>query len=151
MTEQGASEELRVALENSGLWLNQLNELHDGLSFTRDSHNRVTVPLFHLCIEYHGGIHLLTANEVYGSAPALLRPQLEAYLREAWCTKCATEEQVEAFINGKEPPKADVQIAALENKKVFEEGMNRPRDFRRLNSSRRLSDEHEEEATKLPG
>jgi hypothetical protein len=121
MTEEYASEELQEALEKSGRWLNRLSDLIDGLSFTTDFKNRVSASLFHLSIDHHGGVHTLVKSKLYGPAIALLRPQFETYLRGAWYNHCATEEQVDAFIHGAEPPRVNQQIADLVTKEGYKD------------------------------
>jgi len=83
--------------------------LADGTEIPSADRGRIAAALFQLCAEHHQGIHTLSEHGVLGSAFALLRPQLEAYVRALWLHRCATEEQVTSFIGGREPPK----IAAL--------------------------------------
>jgi hypothetical protein len=47
--------------------------------------------------EHHRAIVLLVAHSLYGSAFALARLLLEAYVRGAWLHQCATDENLEQF------------------------------------------------------
>jgi hypothetical protein len=86
----------------------------DGVSFQTSNRNRVAVSLYHLCIEHHTGIHTLVDNNVYGSAFALVRPQFEAFVRGAWYHRCASDNQIDKFLRGGEPPPIKEQIETLE-------------------------------------
>lgn len=69
------------------------------------------------------GIHVLVAEGVCGSAFALFRPQFEAYVRGVWYHRCASDDQVQKFINGNDPPKIGILIKDIENTAtVFESG-----------------------------
>lgn len=54
--------------------------------------------LFDLTIEHHVGIVYLANAQINGPAFALLRAAMEALVRGAWLQRCATSEQVEAFV-----------------------------------------------------
>jgi hypothetical protein len=67
--------------------------------------SRIASALYQLCVEHQQGVHTLTEHALYGSAFALLRPQLEGYIRGLWFHRCATEHQVVSLMKGAEPPK----------------------------------------------
>jgi hypothetical protein len=70
----------------------------DGIEISQQRSSLVPGLLFDLAIEHHVGIvHLATAR-VNGPAFALLRASMEALVRGAWLQRCATAEQVEAFV-----------------------------------------------------
>jgi hypothetical protein len=60
--------------------------------------------LFDLAIEHHVAIVNLASARMYGSAFALLRAALEAFVRGAWLQRCATPEQLDAFVAKEELP-----------------------------------------------
>ena len=82
---------------------------------------RVAVALLHLSLEHQTGIHSLANLGVIGSAFALFRPQLEAYIRGVWYHRCATDTQVSSFIGGEQPPKINVLIEEIEKLEAFDE------------------------------
>ncbi len=102
------------ALTKSKSWMIRCASIIDGVSFQTSNRNRVAVSLYHLCIEHHTGIHTLVDNNVYGSAFALVRPQFEAFVRGAWYHRCASDNQIDKFLRGGEPPPIKEQIETLE-------------------------------------
>lgn len=105
---------LDATINKSSAWLNHCNSVLDNLPIKRTARNRISVGLFDLAMEHHGSIHILITNKHYGSAFALLRPQLEAFVRGTWFNLCATEKQIESYKNDKEPPKINILISAIE-------------------------------------
>jgi hypothetical protein len=71
--------------------------------------------------DHHHAILVLFGAKLYASAFALIRIAFEAYVRGEWLSVCATEEQVEKFMDGKEPPKIGVLLEALEKTPAFQE------------------------------
>lgn len=114
--------ELETAIEKSARWMAQAASLIDGLSFDTSDRNRLSESLLHLCIEHHTGIHTLVDHGVCGSAFALIRPQLEAYVRGVWYGLCATDADVAKFLAGSEPPRMDILIKNMEANGAFSDG-----------------------------
>jgi len=102
-------------INKSAVFLNAINSLFDGVDAPASDRNRISLGLFSLALEHHGGIHTLVENKHYGSAFALLRPQFEAYVRGAWFNLCATEKHICNFKENKEPPKINTLIQELES------------------------------------
>jgi hypothetical protein len=113
---------LEDAIDKSKRWMEQAHSLIDGRSFPTSDRNRVAVSLFHLCIEHHQGIHTLVDHGVIGSAFALVRPQLEAYVRGAWFAVCATDVDVARFLRDEGPPRIGILIENLEEKEAYKSG-----------------------------
>ena len=91
-------EELQRVIEDAQKLHCWIAERQDDISIPQQRLLLVPGLLFDLTIEHHVGIvHLATAR-VYGSAFALLRACMEAFVRGAWFQCCATPEQVEAFV-----------------------------------------------------
>ena len=82
---------------------------------------RVAAACFALAQEHHHAIVLLAEHRLYGSAFSLLRVALEAYIRGEWLHARASNEQVEHFIRGAEPPSLGVLIEQLEQLPAFNE------------------------------
>jgi hypothetical protein len=108
---------LNEAVEKSKQWMEAAAELTNGCQFETILRNRVTVALYHLCLEHHQGIHTLVNFHVWGSAFALQRPQLEAYVRGTWYLECATEDQLDELSRDKEPPSFRAMVTAIELKR----------------------------------
>jgi hypothetical protein len=112
---------LDTSLVQSEKWMMARTSLTDGISFETTNRLRVAVSLLHLSLEHQTGIHSLVNLGVVGSAFALVRPQLEAYVRGVWYHRCATDVQVSSFIAGTQPPKIDVLIQEIEKLDAFDE------------------------------
>jgi len=110
------------ALHQSERWIGQCVALVNTLTVPSSNRSRVAAALHQLSIEHFTGIHVLVGTGVHSAAFALYRPQLEAYVRGAWYHRCATDEQVQDFIRGEEPPSPKTQMTALESVGAFEPG-----------------------------
>lgn len=80
---------------------------------------RAAAACFALAQEHHHSIVLLAEHRLYGSAFSLLRVAFEAYIRGEWLSGCATDEQVEEFVRGEEPPRLGVLLEQLEQLPAF--------------------------------
>ena len=78
--------------------------------------SKVAAACFGVALDHHHGITILVSNARYASAFALARPVFESFLRGAWLTHCASNEQVETFSTGCKPlkTKIDTLLAELE-------------------------------------
>lgn len=112
---------LAEAIKKSGTWINLCNELVGDLELKADKRNRVVAALLHLSLEHHGSIQRLVCHHQNGSAFALLRPQFEAYIRALWLMKCASDQQLEEFLEDKEPPGVNRLIREIEDQPGYEE------------------------------
>lgn len=104
----------RAKLCDAELW-----ELLDGLETGADHRTAVGLALLHLSREHHSSVIILINSGLAGSAFALLRPQMESFLRGLWHYHCATDRQIANFLSGKEPPKKSVMIKALKNVWIY--------------------------------
>ena len=112
---------LDTALAQSEKWMKERTSLTDGITFETTNRLRVAVALLHLSLEHQTGIHSLVNLGVIGSAFALFRPQLEAYVRGIWYHRCATDAQVSSFIGGEQPPKISPLIEEIEKLEALDE------------------------------
>jgi len=71
--------------------------------------------------DHHHAIVVLLDSRLYASVFALVRIAFEAYVRGEWLGLCATDAAVKKFLRGKEPPKIDVLLEALEKTPAFQE------------------------------
>lgn len=85
-------------------WMTDSAALIDMLSFPTSQKSRIGLSLLHLSQEHQDSICELMTLGLVGSALALLRPQFEACLRGTWVLLCATDDQADKIIRGKEPP-----------------------------------------------
>ena len=69
------------------------------LQFPGDRRVRITVSFMDIVHSHHRSIIILLKEKLYVSAFALGRSTYEAFVRGVWLDECATEEQIEKFIN----------------------------------------------------
>lgn len=112
---------LEETLEVTGRWIDVCSTLLNSKGFESSVRSRVSVGLLHLSIEHHRSIHFLTTQNHHGSSFALLRPQFESYIRGLWFFNCASEKQLESFLNDDEIPRINTLITEIENSGVFKE------------------------------
>ena len=91
-------EKLQKALSRSQDLHRWIAERQDDIEIPLQRSSLVPGLLFDLAIEHHVGIVHLTLARMNGPAFALLRAAMEALVRGAWLQRCATPEQVEAFV-----------------------------------------------------
>lgn len=82
---------------------------------------RVACACFAIAQDHHHGIVTLLDRGLFASSFALLRWEYEAYIRGEWLSLCATDEEVTAFSEDKEPPKIQAMLGALEATPAFSE------------------------------
>lgn len=110
------------AIRQSSIWIKKCSQTADQSDIKASDRNRVAAALFHLVMEHHGSILHLAKLKHYGSAFALIRPQLEAYIRGVWFHHCAAQKEITHFLADNEPPKIKELITRIETLPFFEEG-----------------------------
>ncbi len=85
------------------------------------SRTRAAGSCYAIAQDHHHSIALLIGYQLYASSFALLRSEFEAYVRGQWLAHCATDAQIEKYIQGWEPPKIDKLLAAVEKTPGFSE------------------------------
>jgi hypothetical protein len=80
---------------------------------------RAAAACFALAQEHHHAMVLLAEHRLYGSAFSLLRVAFEAYVRGEWLNGCATDQQVELFLRGEEPPRIAMLVEQIERLPTF--------------------------------
>jgi hypothetical protein len=115
------SEELQTALGKANELIGWIKAKLGSIQMKGDHRHRIPAQLFDLAIEHHAGIIQLLNSHVYASACALVRCEFECFVRGAWLHYCATDDQIESFIqNDHLPLTFDGLIVALEQKPEFE-------------------------------
>jgi hypothetical protein len=95
--------------EDFGVWL---HERTNGLVFPADERIRIGAACFHLAQEHHDAIIVLVKSRLYGSAWALARLLLEAYVRGTWLLQHAMQQDLEDYMKGR-CPKFGALVAAI--------------------------------------
>jgi hypothetical protein len=79
------------------LILRKTDKMGSHLSFKHTERNSGAASLFDLAHEHAKSIAILIDHKLFGSAYALLRPCIEAYIRGSWLLYCATDDEVTRF------------------------------------------------------
>lgn len=73
----------------------------DGVDFNPNARNRISAGLLHLSLEHHQSIINLAKSNLFGSSFVLLRCQFEALLRGLWFLRCASDSNIDKFVEDK--------------------------------------------------
>ena len=71
----------------------------DGLDISTEKRILLAVSCYDIVIEHHIGITVLLKSKINGSAFALVRPLFETFVRGVWLRHCATDKEIEKYIN----------------------------------------------------
>lgn len=71
--------------------------------------------------DHHHAIVILLDHDRLASAFSLVRVSFEAYVRGEWLALCASDAEVDAFLEGVEPPKFRILLEELERTDAFKE------------------------------
>jgi hypothetical protein len=93
-----------------------------GVELEGDHRHRIPAQLFDLAIEHHAGVIELLVSRLYASGFALVRCAFECFVRGAWLYHCATDEELQTFIDQDRMPRVPLMIEALEQKDEFKGG-----------------------------
>jgi hypothetical protein len=94
----------------------------DGLQVSADPKVRLASAAFSVSLSHHVAIAGLVIHQQLISACALLRPQIEAYLRGMWLAHLASESELQNVRNGGDPPGVIKITKLLEENDQFEQG-----------------------------
>lgn len=101
------------------MWIN--DRLHE-LPFPALDRNRIAGACFTVALDMHHGIVILLRERLNGAAFALVRNVFEAYFRGVWCLHCATERELELFIERDRIPRLSTMLKAIEAVPEFSAG-----------------------------
>lgn len=94
----------------------------NGLNLGQELNAKVSGGLLHLSLEHFGGVVQLISCELYASGSALLRAQYEALIRGLFYYHCASDGELESYLDGGQPPKIKAMIARIEEIPGFQSG-----------------------------
>ena len=89
------------SISNSEKLIQWADSKIDGLEVSSDDRPRIAASCFDIALEHQKAIILLIANELSGSAFALIRLLFEAYVRGLWLRHCASDKEINKFKKGK--------------------------------------------------
>jgi len=114
------SEEVWTAISMAQDDLAWIHASIEGLEIKGDHRHRIPGQLFDLSIEHHSGIISLISMHIYASAFALVRCAFECFVRGAWIHYCASEEEIDAFVEKDIiAPRVGALIKAIEERPEF--------------------------------
>ncbi len=95
----------------------------DDLEISRDRRILLSVSCYDVVIEHHIGISALLKSRINGSAFALVRPLFETFVRGAWLRHCATDHEIDKYINDRLDKKFYLLIEEVERLESFKDGI----------------------------
>lgn len=104
-------------------YVEELRLFVHGLDVPSNNRVRAAGSCFAIAQEHHHAIVRLIEWKLFAAAFSLVRVEFEAYIRGEWLSQCASDGLVEAFIQGKEPPRIDCLLEQLEMLESFNEKM----------------------------
>ncbi|EPM4854081.1 DUF6988 family protein [Vibrio parahaemolyticus] len=104
-------------------WLQSFKALTSKLTTKSDDRNRLALGLMYTSNEHCCSIYELCGKNIPSSAFALLRPQLETYIRGLWIFNCASKEEINDIYAGKEFPRKNHMLDALTELEEFKDGL----------------------------
>lgn len=114
--------DVRAALEEGNALAAWISEQLPGLEVAGSYRHRIPARLFDLALEHHRSILQLLAVPHCSSAFALVRCQFEAFVRAVWLHRCASDWELERFVEKDELlPTFAKLIEAIEQTPEFSE------------------------------
>lgn len=107
------------AISLSGRICDWIGERVDSLSIPADDKTRLSGASFHIALTHHVSIATLVRDGRTASAFALLRPQIDGYVRGLWFSTIATEKEIAGVRNGDDPPATRKLMERLETEGYF--------------------------------
>jgi hypothetical protein len=106
--------------EELAIWL---HAKIDGMAVPNHERSRMATGCFNVVIEHQHAVALLIRHKLYGSAFALARSTYEAYIRGVWLRNCATNQQIQDFLEDKLNPVFSALISDIEKIDGYTEGV----------------------------
>ena len=100
--------------KNLGVWLHKKANGRNFRNFPPKETNVWGVCLLQHSLDVADATIVLLEHDLPGPAWTLARPHLESFVRGIWKLRCASDEQVENFRNGKSPPLPEL-LNAMDN------------------------------------
>ncbi|MCC4118764.1 hypothetical protein LLG90_25755 [Aromatoleum toluclasticum] len=108
-------------ISRAASYVEELRLFVHGLDVPGNNRVRAAGSCFAIAQEHHHAIVRLIEWRLFAAALSLVRVEFEAYVRGEWLSQCASDGLVEAFIQGKEPPRMDCLLEQLEMLDSFNE------------------------------
>ncbi len=92
----------------------------DGVDLPASDRMRAVGAAWWVALEHHAGIVLLVRFGKLASAFALLRPEIDSYLRGLWLASSATDAEVSGFLSGDSAPGSEKLSHRLEAEGILD-------------------------------
>lgn len=112
---------IQVIDEATVEYLNSLGQAIHDCNLPATNRVRAAAGCLAIAQDHHHAIVVLLDSGRFASAFALVRVAFEAYVRGEWLGLCASDQQVEGFVRGEEPPKFRVLLEQLEQTPAFKQ------------------------------
>jgi hypothetical protein len=104
-------------------YLNSIGAIIHGCDLPATKRVRAAASCLAIAQDHHHAIVVLLDHELYAASFALVRVAFEAYVRGEWLALCATDAEVDSFVEGTEPPRIGALLESLEQTETFNEGV----------------------------
>jgi hypothetical protein len=95
----------------------------DGLDISRERRVLLAVSCYDVVVEHHIGIAALLRSGINGSAFALVRALFETFVRGVWLRHCATDKEIDAYVNDRLNATFAQLVEAVEKIDGFQDGV----------------------------
>lgn len=89
--------DVATEIKESELLIQWIDSKIDGLDVPADVRTRLAAGCLDMALEHQKAIILLTSRSLFGSAAALIRLEVDAYVRGVWILYCASDAEVYAY------------------------------------------------------
>lgn len=113
---------LSTLIEESKQLANWIGDQIDGLPVKSDDRMRLSAGLINLSIAHHSGVVQLFDCRRFASALALVRPMIDSLVRSQWLVHLASDQEVQGFLDGDDPPSTLKIIQKLECEGFYDQG-----------------------------
>ncbi|MEW6671621.1 MAG: hypothetical protein AB1427_07950 [Thermodesulfobacteriota bacterium] len=94
----------------------EIGEMVKKHEYPHGNKNQLLLGYHSIMVEHHTSIHLLIENKLNGSAFALVRALYEPLYRAHWVHGCATDDQIEKIVEGKDVfPKMKCMVEEIDS------------------------------------
>jgi hypothetical protein len=110
-------------LKESKALIQWLDEQINGIEFKSEVRPQLAGSCLDLALEHQKAIVILVSQSFYGSAFALVRPIFESYVRGTWLYHCASDTDLQLFLDDKLDQSIDKLIKAIEKLPGYNRGV----------------------------
>lgn len=112
-----------IKLDRASKEIKYLYDIIEQFDIPATIKNRTTLSLFELVLEHVAGIIILSRNGFFGSSLALVRVSFETYIRGLWLQRCASDQEIQFFLNYEKIKPIRLLIEDIEKLDGFKEGV----------------------------